>query len=106
MIQEYSEKDLLIYMGQRNEAFALFLYTPLCGTCKLAERMLDIILLTEPSLTIIKSNINFTPQLTRNWQIASVPCIVLIKDGEGEQFIYNMKSVDELYKKLSTCLRC
>lgn len=100
-MQELSEQELLDRVsGTQDEPFALFLYTPFCGTCKVTERMLDIILTMQPSLPLVKSNINFLRQMTREWQISSVPCIVILEQGKEKQFMYRMQSVDELYRKL------
>lgn len=99
-MQEWTQKELIQQKKSAVMPFAVFLYTPLCGTCKLTERMLDIILTMEPTLPIYKSNVNFLPQITSDWQISSVPSIVIVKPGKDMEVMYSMKSVDELYKKL------
>ncbi|MGO4271791.1 thioredoxin family protein [Paenibacillus sp. TAF58] len=100
-MQELTEQELLERVHRTQESsFAVFLYTPLCGTCKVTERMLDIILTMQPSLPIVKSNINFLPQITRKWQISSVPCIVILEQGKEKEYMYRMRSVDELYRRL------
>ncbi|MDQ0875409.1 thiol-disulfide isomerase/thioredoxin [Paenibacillus sp. V4I3] len=100
-MQELTGQELLERLSRTQEgSFAVFLYTPFCGTCKVTERMLDIIMTMLPFLPLVKSNINFLPQITREWQISSVPCIVIIEQGKEKEFIYRMQSVDELYRKL------
>jgi thioredoxin-like negative regulator of GroEL len=105
MKEESSMKDLtqqeLLKRVNDEEApsFAVFLYTPFCGTCKVTERMLDIILTMQPNLPLCKSNINFLPNISREWQIRSVPCIVILERGK-KRFLYRMQSVDELYRQL------
>jgi thioredoxin-like negative regulator of GroEL len=81
-LQELSEQELLNCVSKQEGSFAVFLYTPFCGTCKITERMLDIILTMQPSLPLLKSNINFIPQISREWQITSVPCIVILEQGK------------------------
>ncbi|QHW35088.1 thioredoxin family protein [Paenibacillus rhizovicinus] len=81
---------------------AVFFYTPLCGTCKVALRMLEIVEAAGVSLTIAKININFAPSLRDGWRIASVPALVLVQDGEPVQTEYAMQSVDTLYRLLKT----
>jgi thioredoxin-like negative regulator of GroEL len=100
-MQELSQQELQDKVSETNVgSFAVFMYTPLCGTCKVTERMLDIILTMKPSLPLVKCNINFLPQISQDWQIASVPCIVIIESEKEKQFIYRMQSVDELYRRL------
>ncbi|OAS16251.1 thioredoxin family protein [Paenibacillus oryzisoli] len=100
-MQELSQQELRDKVNQVSEgSFAVFLYTPLCGTCKVTERMLDIILTMKPNLPLVKSNINFLPHLSQEWRIASVPCVVIIEPGKEKQYMYRMQSVDELYRRL------
>lgn len=100
-MQELSQQELLDRISRIQEgAFAVFLYTPFCGTCKVAQRMLDVIITMLPSLPIVKSNINFLPITTREWQITSVPCIVILEHGKEITYMYRMQSVDELYHRL------
>ncbi|MBP1995257.1 thioredoxin family protein [Paenibacillus eucommiae] len=103
-MQEWSQAELLLQAEAAASPFAVFLYTPFCGTCKLTERMLTIITTMEPQLPIYKSNINFLPQISRDWQITSVPCIVIVGENQNMEFVYRMKAVDDLYKLLRTRL--
>jgi thioredoxin-like negative regulator of GroEL len=97
---EWTQKELLAHAEKAGAAYAVFLYTPLCGTCKLAERMLDIILTMEPTLPLYKCNINFMPTISKEWQIQSVPCIVITEVGKAKKMLYRMQAVDELYRQL------
>jgi thiol-disulfide isomerase/thioredoxin len=99
-MEEWNEGQLLEQAGSADGPFAVFMYTPFCGTCKLTERMLGIILTMEPDLPIYKCNVNFLPKVIRDWQITSVPCIVIIEVGKDKKMFYSMKSVDDLYREL------
>lgn len=87
------------------ESLNLFLYTPFCGTCTLAERMLGIILQMAPEINIVKCNVNLTPELCREWKIASVPCLLRIEKGQPAEKLYRMQSVDALYEWLNKNMR-
>jgi thiol-disulfide isomerase/thioredoxin len=97
---EWTQKELLEHAEKKDSGFAVFLYTPLCGTCKLAERMLEIIMTMQPALPLYKSNINFLPQISQEWQIQSIPCVVIAEVGKDKKMIYRMQAVDELYRQL------
>ncbi|MBP1961751.1 thioredoxin family protein [Paenibacillus aceris] len=99
-MKELTQQQLLECVNKQEASFAVFLFTPFCGTCKVTERMLDIILTMQPNLPLYKSNINFLPQISREWQITSVPCIVIFEQGKEKELMYRMQSVDELYRKL------
>ncbi len=96
-IIDRQEKDFMNGSTIRCEKEALYFYTSLCGTCKLGERMLEIIDSMDKHIPIHKININYAPALRDSWQITSVPCLVVLQHGEPEEFIYAMRSVDYLY---------
>ncbi|MBN6187816.1 thioredoxin family protein [Aneurinibacillus sp. BA2021] len=88
------------YAGADDAPFAVYFYTPLCGTCAVAEKMLSVIEAASPGLPLYKCNINFAPELARAWQIASVPCLALITEGTHVRKLYAMRSVPDLYNEL------
>ncbi|WHX99860.1 thioredoxin family protein [Neobacillus sp. DY30] len=77
----------------------IYFYTPLCGTCQVASRMLQIIE-NMFDVKIGKMNLNFYPELSDTFQIESVPCLLFIKDGELVEMIYAFNSVPFLYEKI------
>lgn len=79
---------------------AILFSTPLCGTCKVAERMLEVVQATNVSYPIYKININFAPRFREQWQISSIPCLVVLQNGKVESQTYAMQSVDHIYKLL------
>lgn len=79
---------------------AVYFYSPFCGTCKLAGRMLDIVEEMLEQLPLIRCNLNELPGLARKWEIESIPCLVFCEDGEPVGKQYRMGSVDELYSLL------
>jgi thioredoxin-like negative regulator of GroEL len=75
---------------------AIFIFTPFCGTCRLAERMLQIIAAMRPSTRLWKLDANFAPHWLKSWEIESVPCLVVIEDGKPIAKRYRMESVVSL----------
>lgn len=99
-INEIQENECLNKLTFKHEKGAIFFYTGLCGTCKLGERMLEIIDSMNNHIPIHKININYAPTLRDSWQITSVPCLVILQNGKPERFEYAMRSVDFLYEIL------
>ncbi|GGH37329.1 thioredoxin family protein [Paenibacillus segetis] len=79
---------------------ALFFFTPFCGTCKLTEKMLNIVLETGTIIPVSKININYAPFLRDSWKISSVPCLVILQDGNPIEIQYAMSSVVDLHRFL------
>ncbi|PLS02640.1 thioredoxin family protein [Neobacillus cucumis] len=81
----------------------LYFYTPLCGTCQVASRMLQIV---EELVDIPmgKMNLNFYPDMAENFAIESVPCLLMIKNGTVQETIYAFHSVPFLLEKIKSYL--
>lgn len=103
MIPEWHEQDLQNLIDQHGN-MAILVYTPLCGTCHLARRMLEIVMTLLPDFRLVQTNIYSIPQYTRTWQIESVPCLLLIRDGMIVRKVYAMRSVDYLYSILKNSI--
>ncbi|OGX68612.1 MAG: hypothetical protein A2189_01095 [Paenibacillus sp. RIFOXYA1_FULL_44_5] len=97
---ERSEAELLKKWND-HEDFIVFFYSPFCGTCKLAERMLDILLKAHAHLSVLKTNILYTPKLTQMWKIESIPCLAFVKRDHSIKKEYALRSIDHLLQLLS-----
>lgn len=79
----------------------VFFYTPLCGTCKQAEKMLRVALLSLPQeVPSYRCNINYAEETAKNLRITSVPCLMVWKDGKIENTIYAFHSSAYLFEVL------
>lgn len=79
---------------------ALYLYTPMCGTCAVASKMMDVVEQLLPELTIGKANLNFMEQLAYDYNIESVPCLIVSDGGKVTEKVYAFQSVPFLYELL------
>jgi thioredoxin 1 len=95
-MQEWTKNKLNTAIQQKR-TFYLYLYTPMCGTCQIASRMLDIIHELLPDLSCGKLNINFSQSLAMQYKIESVPCLLIFKEGNLDEKIYAFQSVPYLY---------
>lgn len=102
MLTETTEKELLTRLeGRVVGREGLFFSTPLCGTCRLGERMLEIAIEAGGAIPVSKLNINFTPVLRERWQISSVPCLVILQNGIPVRIEYALGSVVDLHDWLN-----
>ncbi|MOA38636.1 Thioredoxin [compost metagenome] len=99
-IPETDQASVLEQLQAYSGRTAIYLFTPLCGTCKLGERMLEIALAAGASVPLSKLNINYAPQLREKWRISSVPCLVLLEHGSPVKKEYAMQAVDHVYSLL------
>ncbi|RDU36955.1 thioredoxin [Neobacillus piezotolerans] len=83
----------------------LYFYTPLCGTCQVASRMLEVVAAMNPQVEIGKLNLNYAPEFAETFAIESVPCLIFIEEGRAVESIYAFRSVPYLLEKINTVLR-
>jgi thiol-disulfide isomerase/thioredoxin len=92
---EWEEKKIII----KNEGLmALYLYTPMCGTCQVARRMLTIVDELFPSLDIHSVNLNYFPKEAQELGVESVPCLLIFENGLEKERIYAFQSVSFLHE--------
>lgn len=80
---------------------AYYLYTPMCGTCAVASKMLEVLHELRPNFTIGKADLNYVQQVAVDYEIESVPCLLIQKDGIVTDKIYAFRSVPYLLEKIS-----
>jgi len=97
-MNEMNRIDLADFL-ENEEIGLLYFYTPLCGTCQVASRMLQIVeeLVEVP---MGKMNLNFYPDLAKAFAIESVPSLLFIRHGEVQETIYAFHSVPYLLEKI------
>ncbi|MGY4690056.1 thioredoxin family protein [Salibacterium sp. K-3] len=85
--------------NKKEKAAAVVFYTPLCGTCQIAlqmtKRLEDIF-----ETGFAQADINAMPDIAREEQISSVPCLKVIQDGRVVRTIYAFESLPSLLKRL------
>jgi len=98
-MNEWSLDELSSFFTNQNSGLIYF-YTPLCGTCQVAARMLQVIEHLV-DVTIGKINVNYSSAIAKELAIESVPCLLLIKDGKVMETIYAFHSVPYLLDKIN-----
>ena len=81
---------------QKHETFSLYLYTPMCGTCQVAAKMMSVVKEIRQETVFVQTNINFAEDLVQQYQIESVPCLLLFKRGIMAKKLYAFQSVPYL----------
>jgi thioredoxin-like negative regulator of GroEL len=99
-MNEWDQEKFTAFLESRSSGLVYF-YTPMCGTCQVASKMLRVIQeLVELEIGIM--NLNFYPLIAADLAIESVPCLLFIKDGKAAEKIYAFHSVPFLIDKINT----
>jgi thioredoxin 1 len=102
-MKEWTQQDIKNLAKDKKTA-AVYFYTPLCGTCQVGGRMLEVVSELLPDIPFGKVDLNYTPDLAKELSIESVPCLLLVKDGEWMEKIYALRSVPYLLEKVKNTL--
>jgi thioredoxin 1 len=90
----------IIQSTQRVPALLIFIYTPFCGTCKLAGNMIDILCATYPQLHVERVDIQTIPECRAQWQVQSVPCLIGFLHSKRVFTMYAFHSVTHLAEQI------
>ena len=101
MWREMGEKALRQLIDESPTSVPVFFYTPTCGNCKLARRILDAVLHTHPDITVVSCNLNLMPRLAMEWKIERNPALLMVKQNGVVKRRYDFLPGTDLAKWLS-----
>ncbi|MCC3373181.1 thioredoxin family protein [Cohnella sp. REN36] len=91
-------------LAAREGPLALFVHTPLCGTCAVARRMLEVAEASSDGVEVQAANLNLMPGLAEQFRIESVPCLLTrLPDGTWRKR-YRFGTVMEVAASLDALL--
>lgn len=103
MIKELNQDEVLQKLSTK-QSFFLYMFTPLCGTCNVSKRMLDIAIEIVKDKDIVMCNANFAQDVSLQFEIQSVPCLLLFSNGELKERHYALKDIQNTISILSVDL--
>ncbi len=95
-MNDWTKNELVKEMNE-NQLTVVYFYTPMCGTCQVAKRMMVVTKELFPQFTFGMLDVNYIQDLAMKWEIESVPCLMIFKNGEIMEKIYAFRSVEYLY---------
>lgn len=79
----------------------LYIYTPMCGTCQVASKMMQVVQ-EMTTYSIGQANINYLGDFAVDYQIESVPCLLIAKEGTVFKKIYAFQSVPFILESIKS----
>lgn len=80
--------------------YLLYIYTPFCGTCQLARAMLTKIESVHKEDIFYEMNASLHPEFMQEYQVESVPCLLIKNENKVKEKIYAFKSIPNIYNYL------
>ncbi len=86
---------------RKNERTAVYFYTPMCGTCKVAGKMVDVVEKMEKDYSFMKVDLNYAKNWAEKHKIESVPCLMIFENAKPVDRLYAFQSVIHVIEKLN-----
>ncbi|EAC9890944.1 thioredoxin family protein [Listeria monocytogenes] len=89
-------------MAQKNGAdFVVFFFTPMCGSCQIASRLVDVVLDADSlHAEVRKVDLNYVPEIAQSLEITSVPALVKFKSGQPVDLSYQLHDATTIFEFL------
>ncbi|EED2630887.1 thioredoxin family protein [Listeria monocytogenes] len=89
-------------MAQKNDAdFVVFFFTPMCGSCQIASRLVDVVLEADSlHAEVRKVDLNYVPEIAQSLEITSVPALVKFKSGQPVDLSYQLHDATAIFEFL------
>ncbi|MBM7648580.1 thioredoxin-like negative regulator of GroEL [Bacillus ectoiniformans] len=98
------EQELYTKIEQA-DLLAVYAYAPMCGTCELAGKMLDVVESAVKEYEYTRINLNYYETFAEKYAIESVPCLLIFSNGELMDKIYAFQSVPYVYEQLQRYMK-
>ncbi|MDR3071156.1 MAG: thioredoxin [Endomicrobium sp.] len=99
MAIEISEKNFEQEVLLSDKPVLVDFWAPWCGPCKMLSPIVeDLVIEYEGKMKICKINTDENMPLSSKFQITSIPCLILFKDGEIIEKIIGFKSKHDIKK--------
>ncbi|ENH96817.1 thioredoxin-like protein [Gracilibacillus halophilus YIM-C55.5] len=86
---------------QLDEPYVIFVHTPFCATCQLAEKMLYVLEETDNQLSFYRMDASYFPSFMEDQAITSVPALLLVEKNQVQKRLYAFESVPKVYETLT-----
>lgn len=100
MLEETDDYQLQELLWKAEGPIVVFFHTPLCGTCAVGRKMLTVALAALPDISAASCNLNAMPHWAQDWQISSIPCLVIVERLKVVEKVTAFESAGHLFRVL------
>jgi thioredoxin 1 len=84
------------YVNAKSGMVLVDFYADWCGPCRLQSTILDEFVKSHPEATIVKVDIDDSPELAERFAIVSIPTLVMLRNGETVAIHTGLADSDKL----------
>ena len=85
---------------EEEKTVVLDFYADWCGPCKMQSPILDELSNDEKNIKVVKVNVDEEPDLAEQYNIMSIPTILIFKQGKNTKQFVGLTPKEELVKEL------
>lgn len=104
-LKEINQKNFEEEVLQSDIPVLIDLWAPWCGPCRaLTPIVEDIAGEYDGKLKVVKLNVDQSPKIAANYQVMSIPTLLIFKNGQVEAQLIGLVSKDKIISKFESLL--
>ena len=79
-------------------------YAEWCGPCQILKPVVDEFIETHPEVKVRRINIDDSRPLAEQYRVATIPCLIVVKDGEEvarEVGVVSLKKIEKMWERVN-----
>ncbi len=101
MVQKIYSEDFTSKVIKSPNTVLVDFFADWCGPCKMLAPVLEELSTSNPEIDFYKINVDENQDIANAFEISSIPCLILFKDGEEIDRAVGFKSKQQLQEFLS-----
>jgi len=81
-IAQVSDEDFESFLSEHSGTVLVDFYADWCGPCKIKGAILEDMASSVENATIVKVNVDDSPQLAQRFEITGIPALLVFRDGK------------------------
>lgn len=96
MIKQINQKDFAELVEDKKGIVVIDFFATWCGPCRMLSPVMENVSNEVSDVDFYKIDVDENEALAMKFQISSIPCLVLLKDGEAKSRILGYRPLNDI----------